>query len=768
MKHFNSLLLTLFLFAGMTVFGQTGTIQGCVQQTNAPIPTPLRLLCTGPTQHYTTATDSIGCFTLDNLTAGNYTLFFMDAFSDTMKLTCTLQEGEQKTISTDFVPTTKVETLFEVVIKADRPTSAASSSYLSQLDFEFRPKNSAQEMLRLLPGLFVAQHAGGGKAEQLFVRGFDCDHGTDVAAFVDGMPVNMPSHGHGQGYLDLHFLIPETVKGMELAKGPYQARDGNFATAAAVRFSTLDSLNNNLFLIETAAVPTQKTLTSKRFLGMYQLPTTTNRVNSYFAVDALNNRNFFEQSQQLNRFNVFSKTVFELHKNSTLSLSFSGFSSSWDASGQIPDRAVRQGLITRFGSIDPTEGGTTSRMNVNLMYKAKLRKGNLETQVYAASYRFKLYSNFTFFLEDSINGDQIEQGDQRTISGINTNYSIQHNWGNMRNTFHVGATFRSDNIKNDLWSTVKRQRLYTRAMADIHEVSSAFYMNEVIRFNEQWRLELGGRYDYLMVDVQDYIPSDTTRKNYSGYNFQTAVNPKINLIYTPSSHYQFFANYGSGFHSNDARSTVQEANNHRLPLSYGGEVGTLLHLGEKVMVSAAVWTLNLENELVYVGDAGTTEDKGSSRRIGIDFTARWRIMRTLIADLDVNVSRNELTTTLFGPRLATAYHIPLAPTMTSTGGLTYNGQKINASLRYRYMTDRPANETNTVVATGYCVLDLSINYQVQRFKVGLNVENLLNTEWNETQFDTESRLPGETTPVSEIHYTPGTPFAVKLSIGYLF
>ncbi|HLP53483.1 MAG TPA: TonB-dependent receptor [Fluviicola sp.] len=768
MKLIHILTCACFLLTVNLLFAQTGDLNGCVIHTNAEYQTPLQVRCYNTTTSKLTSTDSNGCFRFSDLAAGNYTLHLSDGFGDTMKLNYTLAAGEVKTVTIQFEAASASETLYEVTIRADRPVSAASSSYLSQLDFENRPKNSAQDMLRLVPGLFIAQHAGGGKAEQIFVRGFDCDHGTDVASFVDGIPVNMPSHGHGQGYEDLHFLIPETVKGIDLAKGPYQAKDGNFATAASVRFNTFDSLANNLFLVETAVVPTQKNLTSKRFVGMYELPVENKRVHSYFAVDVTNNRSYFEQNQHLNRYNLFSKTVFMINPNNMLSLSFSGFSSSWDASGQIPDRAVKSGLITRFGSIDPTEGGATSRMNVNLVYKAKLKKGDFESQVYTSSYKFRLYSNFTFFLEDSINGDQIEQGDVRTTSGINSSYSVTHKWGSLNNRLTVGASFRADDINNELWRTVKRQRLTNTALADINEVATAFYFNEVIRFSDQLRLELGGRYDYLTFSVEDYIPSDTSRQNYSGFNYQTAFSPKVNFIYSPSSRYQFFMNYGHGFHSNDARSTVQQPGMNQLPLSVGGEVGTLLHLGRTVVISAALWTLNLENELVYVGDAGTTENKGSSRRTGIDASVRWQIFTSLIADADFNVSENYLTESLFGRRNETDYHIPLAPTLTSTGGLTYKFKKINALVRYRYMADRAANEANTVTALGYLIFDGGVNYQQQHFKIGLNVENILNVEWNEAQFDTESRLPGETQSVSEIHYTPGTPFAVKLSIGYLF
>lgn len=657
--------------------------------------------------------------------------------------------------------------LTEVAIAADKPLSAASSLYINQTTFANRPKNSAQDLLRLVPGLFIAQHAGGGKAEQIFIRGFDCDHGTDIATFVDGIPVNMPSHGHGQGYADLHFLIPEVVEGMNVFKGTSSPLYGDFATGAAVSFKTLDSLPSNLIQLEEGSVPSIKALTSSRALAMLKVPFNQKQISSYFAVDVINNSGYFNINQDFKRVNLFTKTTWMINENSKLQFSASGFGSSWNASGQIPERAVASGLISRFGSIDPNEGGTTQRNNYNLTYSYKLGSGEFEAQAYACSYRFKLFSDFTFFLNDTINGDMIEQDDNRTIKGINAKYSIAHRLFNMYNKFTIGATYRSDEIENQLWHDPHRDRLKANAQALIHERSNAVFINEGFRMNSHFRLELGLRYDYFIFDVEDLLPTDSTHKNYSGYNYQTALNPKLNLIYTANSSLQFFFNTGSGFHSNDARSVVQDKYQHHLPIAVSTEIGTLFHI-KKTVVSAAVWAMDLSNELVYVGDDGTTENKGSSRRYGIDFSVRSQILSWLFFDADVNLSHGRLIDTLFGTQLSVNYYIPLAPVLTSTGGLTAKIKNLELSLRYRYMKDRPANESNTIIAHGYRVLDLTANYKIKKYKMGISIENVLNTKWNEAQFDTQTRLMGEKKPVEELHFTPGTPFYIKLMIGYTF
>ncbi len=716
--------------------------------------------------NYHTHTDDKGYFFFVSIPANTYELEFEKAGYEKQKITVDLLTD---TASITILLEPKPVLLNEVAVTGDRPVSAASSSYISQVDFINRPKNSAQDMLRLVPGLFIAQHAGGGKSEQIFIRGFDCDHGTDVATFVDGIPVNMPSHGHGQGYADLHFLIPEVVEGMSVFKGASSPLYGDFATAAAVNFKTLDTLSYNLVQMETGSVPRTGAITSNRFLGLMSVPENNQKLSSYFALDLIANRGFFDVSQDFKRANFFSKTTIALNENSQLRFSVSGFGSSWNASGQIPERAVKEGSISRYGSIDPREGGTTQRNNYNAVYTTVAGRGELETQVYVFTYRFKLFSNFTFFLDDTINGDMIEQTDNRTVRGLNSKYTVNHKFFKLENKFTIGVAFRADEIENQLWKSPNRIRESATALANIYQRSNSAFVNEVFRFNDHFRIEAGVRYDYYIFDVEDLIPTDSTHQNYSGYNYQSAFNPKLNVIYTVSDKLQFFFNAGSGFHSNDARSTVQDKGMHRLPLAVSAEAGSLFHIANKAVVSATVWAMDLDNELVYVGDDGTTENKGASRRVGIDLSLRAQLAPWLFLDADFNYAQSRFLDTIFGRQLETDYFIPLAPALTSAGGITVKLKRgFEGGLRYRFMEDRPANETNTVIAYGYNVFDLTANYTTGHFKLGLVIENIFNTNWNEAQFATESRLRNETTSVEELHYTPGTPFYAKIIVGYMF
>ncbi len=713
-----------------------------------------------------THTDEQGRFFFTGIADGSYTLEIEKTGYEKQLLQVEVLPGD--TIRLEVLLQISPVSLSEVAIAADKPVSAASSVWLSQLNFNKRPKNSAQDLLRLVPGLFIAQHAGGGKAEQIFIRGFDCDHGTDVATFVDGIPVNMPSHGHGQGYADLHFLIPEVVEGMRIFKGTSSPLYGDFATGAAVSFKTLDTLPHNLLQFETGSVPSTNAITANRALALLKIPRSNNQVSSYFSADVVSNRGYFEHPQDLIRMNLFSKTTIALNENNRLQFAVSGFGSSWNASGQIPERAVKSGVISRFGAIDPTEGGTTQRNNYNLIYNSGMGGGEFESQVYACTYRFRLFSNFTFFLSDSVRGDMIEQDDNRDIRGLNTRYSLDHKLGRLNNRFTMGASFRSDAIENQLWRAPQRQRLKAVAHAQIHQRSSAWFMNEVFRFSDHFRVELGLRYDYFVFDVGDLLPPDSLRNNYSGYNYQYALSPKLNLMYSPGAKVQFFLNAGRGFHSNDARSSVQEPARHRLSLALSAEAGSLLHFG-KTTIALAIWAMDLGNELVYVGDEGTTENRGASRRYGLDVSGRAQLLSWLSCDVDLNLSKSRFMDTLHGRQLKEGYYIPLAPVFTTSGGFTAKFSKgLECNLCYRYMHDRPANETNTVVAQGYQVADISLDYKTIHYKTGLTIENVLNTKWNEAQFDTTTRLKNEKQPVSELHFTPGTPFFAKLTLAYLF
>ncbi len=655
-------------------------------------------------------------------------------------LTATIATAQQRRTAADTV----IRVRDTVVVTADRPWSAASDAQFRAADFALRPRNSAQDILRVVPGLVTAQHAGGGKAEQLFLRGFDADHGTDINISVDDSPVNMVSHGHGQGYADLHFIIPETIEKVDVAKGPYFARYGDMSTAGAVVFSTADSIRDNLLKMEGGQFDTY------RALLMVRGPQ-SGAVSSYFAGEVTSTQGYVEEPQHFKRLNLFAKATAPIGTTGTVGASLMTFSSGWDASGQIPQRAVDAGTITRFGSIDPTEGGATSRTTTTVKY-ASGGASPLTLTGSFTDYRFRLFSNFTFFANDSLRGDGIEQTDDRSILALRAENDIFYEFADLPMHTRFGATLRNDDIRVALYHDSARVRLEPTVDAAIRQRQIGPYLEQEIIL--PWaQILLGLRADYFNFDVENNL---SLGGQPSGIAQQLLFSPKANISVPVVNDVALFLNSGYGFHSNDARVVVQQQGK-TLPRAFGAEIGTRYGTASSLIAaSAALWMLDLESEFVYVGDEGTTEESGRTRRQGVDLELRLNPISWLALGVDATISTGKFRDLPEGEN-----RIPLAPELTLTANAVARFDALSAALRLRHVGDRPANEGNTVRALGYSILDLSASYRIGQIELFVNVENLLDEVWNEAQFDTESRLPGEAESVSELHFTPGTPRSVR-------
>ncbi len=626
---------------------------------------------------------------------------------------------------------------------------------VTSIDLVLNPVNSSQDILRKVPGLLIGQHAGGGKAEQIFLRGFDIDHGTDINITVDGLPVNMVSHAHGQGYADLHFLIPETIDKIDFGKGPYYAEQGNFTTAGYVNFKTKEKLDQSSIGIEYGQFNTVRTF------GLIDLLGNSERQHAYVATEFLLSDGPFESSQDFNRLNIMGKYTLNLENEDKLSVQLSQFQSKWTASGQIPQRLVDNGRITRFGSVDDTEGGNTSRTNVALDYIKVLDQNRfLKTNLFYSQYDFELFSNFTFFLEDPINGDQIRQRENRTIYGFNSTLFQNTNIKDFDVELKYGIGFRYDDINdNELARTANRaETLEQLAYGDIDEVNFYSFVDAAIDLGK-WRINPS-----IRLDIFDFAYVDKLQSTFSPSS-ETGViaSPKLNISYNPNRNWQLFLKSGIGFHSNDTRVVVTEAADLTLPKAYGVDFGTIWRPQSKLWVNAALWYLFLEQEFVYVGDAGIVEPSGRTERQGIDVGLRYQLTKNLFLNADINYTYARSIDDEVGQN-----YIPLAPDLTSVGGLTYQSNGFSGSLRYRYIKNRPANEDNSIIAEGYFITDLNANYNFDQFSIGFTIENLFNQEWNEAQFATESRLQNESEPVEELHFTPGVPFFINGRVTYNF
>jgi hypothetical protein len=650
----------------------------------------------------------------------------------------------------------KVASLDEVQVSVTKGTSIFKS--ISDLDIHLRPINNSQEVLRMVPGLFIGQHAGGGKSEQIFLRGFDIDHGTDINLTVDGMPVNMVSHAHGQGYADLHWLMPELIDKVEFDKGPYFADKGNFTTAGFVAFKTKDFLERNFIKAEAGQFGTFRSVAGLNLLK----PNNTKREQSlFFAGEASFTKGFFDSPQNFNRFNGMLKYHGRISPANTITATATGFSSKWNASGQIPERAVADGTIGFYGAIDDTEGGNTSRYNVNVQMLSNLNNGVvMRHQIFYSKYDFELYSNFTFFKEDPVNGDQIRQKESRNIAGYNGSYNKEFFLGNIKTETKAGIQLRYDDVEDVELTRTKNRTQNTAAimLGDVAESNVGAWWSQ--RFSLSKNLAITGalRADHFSNKYNDKLASGILKSS------STVISPKLNINFKVNGNVQLYFYNGKGFHSNDTRVAVQQAGRKVLPPAYGTDLGGVFKIGKNLVLQTALWYLWLDQEFIYVGDEGIVEPGGQTKRTGVDASVRYQLLKNLFADVDVSfanpraldVSKDES-------------YLPLAPRFSTVGGITYKQEQgFNGSIRYRFMGDRPANEDNSTIAKGYFITDAAINYTCKKWEAGIGVQNLFNTKWKETQFETESRLQHEPTSVSEIHFTPGTPFQFKGSLTFFF
>ncbi len=712
-----------------------------------------------------TATDALGQFRLAGLAAGTYRVQ-LGALGYRLKTReVTLVAGETRGL-TATLATTSLD-LAEVTVSQPRDPNQTLAA-ISHIDQTLRPINSAQDLLRLVPGLFIAQHAGGGKAEQIFVRGFDADHGTDFAVSIDGLPVNIVSHAHGQGYADFHFVIPETVEQLRVYKGPYTARFGDFATAGAGEFTTKTSLDRSQVKLEVGRFDTRRALVMLDLLGSHHL-FSKRPESAYVAAEYNFTNSYFDAPQHFKRFNGLFKYTGQLTDRTSLTLLGSHFTSSWDASGQIPDRAVNEGLISRFGSLDPSEGGSTNRTNASVVLTTALPQAAvLRQQAYYSRYNFSLFSNFTFFKNDPVNGDEIDQTDHRNLYGYTATYDRDDRLGHGGRTLHtvVGLGTRLDDSELGLRHAVQRRILDTVSTGRLYEQNINAYLDETLELTERLTVNAAVRADLFIFQFRGQkADSAAGFVPLTGRVVRGRVSPKLNFYYQLSPAVQLFVRSGLGFHSNDARGVVQGTGHfNALPRAVGAEVGSTFKPVPSLVVNAALWTLHLQDELVYSGDEGTTESAGPTRRYGVDVSARYQLTGRLFLDADVNYSHGRLVGVPAGEN-----YIPLAPSFTSIGGLTLrNPNGLSASLRYRHIDSRPAQEDNAIRARGYFLLDAVVNYTRPRFQVAATAENLANVAWNEAQFATDSQLRGEASSVNELNFTPGTPFFIKVNASVFF
>ena len=647
----------------------------------------------------------------------------------------------------------------EIGVSAERPVAASSQQFIPDKEYVMQPQGRPAQVLRLIPGMVAVEHSGGaGKADQYFLRGFDADHGTDVAFFADGMPINLRSHAHGQGYADLNFIIPETIEGLDVYKGAYLPEYGDFTTAGAINFRTREVVREGIVQAAGGQFDTQ------RYLLMFS--PTKDKVRTLFAAEGYYTNGPFLNDNRYVRTNLLGKATMNPTSRSELSLTGTFQKSQWNASGEIPLRAVQDGSLDRFGAIDQTEGGKTIRSTARLNYHYDTPSGGrFFANAYGQYYKFDLFTNFTFFLNDPVNGDGIQQSDRRLMYGGDIGYRQALQVMDMESAVTVGVQSRVDNIHARLGPQTMRSPLGTTVDSDVLEASYSPFVKLDVQPMPWFRVSGGLRSEVFTFDVRNRC-QDCLEQPF-GRTTSGLVLPKANIILGPWFRTEFFANYGEGFHSNDARSAVTPGS---APLARAKtyEVGarTTPWGPEGLELIATLWAIDLKSELVFVGDEGTTEIRGATCRRGVELSARGQIVGPLYFNGSVTWSHAEFKN---------GDAIPLAPEVTGYGALILRWPEgLTSQLQATYLGVRPLIEDRSIKSPSWLTFDLSERYQIPvklaqgRLEAFLFVQNLFDTKWEQAIFAFESRLRSEAVGVNDIHFVPGNPRMVMGGLAWYF
>ena len=633
---------------------------------------------------------------------------------------------------------------------------SASQGVVGNDDLKNRSISRVGELVEVVPGLIATQHSGAGKANQYFLRGFNLDHGTDFNVSVDGTPVNFRTHGHGQGYLDLNFIIPEIVQQVAFRKGPYYSDVGDFSAAATSEFRTYDQLPEGI------AQATYGEFGYRRGLVADSIDL-DEQVSVLYAFEAAFNESPFELDEDLKKYNGFVKYTKHTNKDN-FSLSLSAYDAEWTSSDQVPERAIESGLIDRFGFIDPDLGGETTRIALNAQYD---NDTGLAANAYALYYDFQLFSNFTYFLNDPVNGDEFEQADRRISLGGAATQTWDIDLGGRPAELRLGGETHFDNILDiGLFNTAGRTRLSTVRDDRVKELSAGLFTDVQVSLTETLRLTTGLRADIYYFDVESSIASN------SDSGSDSIFTPNLSLAWLASDSVELYANYGQGFHSNDARGAAATIDPVSLEAiepvdllvrAEGAELGVRYQTADFNVSLSGFW-LELDSELVFVGDAGTTEPNPGTRRFGIETALFWNPIERITFDASA-----AYTDARFRNAASNEDRIPQAVESVFSAGITVKAtQDITSSLRLRHFGEAPLNESGSVTSDPTTLVNWGIYYDKPSFRLGLDILNLFDAEDADITYFFESQLPGETNPVEGKVFKPVEPRQIRATIGIKF
>jgi hypothetical protein len=667
---------------------------------------------------------------------------------------------------------------------------AASAGDISQMQMAGRPLLRPAAILENIPGLIVTQHSGEGKANQYFLRAFNLDHGTDLALEVDDMPVNMPTHAHGQGYSDFNFVIPELAADLHYKKGPYYADEGDFATAGTARVGLVNEVN-------TGAALGFGEDGYRRELLMGSIPLAGGTLIG--AGEIYHNDGPFEVPDGYNRLNGVLRYYWGDRQDYT-TLTAMTYSGKWNSTDQIPQRAIDSRVIDRFGSLNPTDGGVSSRSSLSFNRVKRDDQEQLQVSAYVIRYKLDLWSTFTYYLKDPVNGDQMLQHDDRVVYGLKASQTWFVDLSGFPMTNVIGVQARVDDIRDvGIFPTFERQVIGTTQNAGVLESNGALYAENSIQWLPHLHSTVGLREDQFDFDVTDKMRSGDGTCNLgsdplgcvTGDKRASIFSPKLGIVLGPWAETTYFLNVGDGYHSNDARGVTRSGQNPgQLPVTpltraTSAEIGVATQIVPNLESRLDVFQLKLKSELVFDGDAGVTTPSGATTRRGVEWSNTYRFNSRLAADLNAAFTRARFDSNAPADDLgcgdASPLHpctetvaiagryVPNSPTNVIDAGLTAQRESgWFGSLRARHFGESPLVEDNSAKSPAYTTVDAQIGFRNGRWTGALDIFNIANVKWNDIEYYYVSRLKNEPAPLPGYVVHPGVPRTLRAHLQYLF